>query len=239
VGLGADRSRAGGDQQMQGAVAQGAPTGGFRPGGEGTAVGERLVQALQLGSERMTDGGEQDIAGGMDRLRVRRRRHAQRQVAFVGRRQQQRLEGVFGGLVRKRPAHRGGVTLLARGIGRAGGPRQDQVGGQFLSRLPLVERIAVAREQQVSVLRRGLGLEHHRGGEAAQRRQHGLALDLLDAHLGFGPVQHDHRLLDRTLAGVELLGASLTVEQTQPQRDGPGRGRSLNALAQCQLERLG
>ncbi len=172
--------------------------------------------------------------------------HRQAQVLLARQRQQQGLERGLSRLVPDRPAHGGGEARLARLVRRTRGAAEDQLAGAALAGLPAVEQVRIARQQHIVVLRRRADLQGHRGGELAQGRDHRPPLDAGQAQAPLGPVQHDHRVLDRRLAvrRAEAQALAVAVEQADPHRDRQGllvglAGRGRGGLAELDVERLG
>ncbi len=143
------------------------------------------------------------------------------------------------GVVGQDRSQRREQALVGLGIPAGAQPR-DVAGqkrrGERLHRLPAVERIAVTGRQQPQVVRRKIGAEPDRRGEAAVDRQSGRRLDVAEHDRVGGLVEHDHAALDGPAVGRRKRQvAAVRRDQAGHERD---RHRLLDGLAGRRLQRL-
>ena len=120
---------------------------------------------MQIGQEIVQIAGQnaaQGIAGRVDGGRIGRD-HAHGHFLLGRQAQQKGLEGRFSSLIVQGPAHGGGELLFPLQIRRAAGTGANEVAGQALSSLPAIEQVWIGGQQDIAVLRRGVGLQMDRG----------------------------------------------------------------------------
>ena len=164
-----------GGQQVEGGVAQRAAAGAGGVGRELAELLQAAVQPPQLVVEVHGQARAQRVAGLVDRGRDRPGAMASARSGSDGRASSSALNaGSAAWSSSARPtasAKRSSPTSSGWPAAR----RRIRSRARLLAGLPAVEQVRVGGQQHVAVLGRGVGGQHHRGGEAAQRRDHRLA----------------------------------------------------------------